>query len=152
MPSPNWNDDEELMRALRTALRTRVVDDQTLTAAQAAYSWLSLDADLELARIRYDSWLDEQVMVRGEAGESPRTLSFQGKHYGVEIELSAAGIEGQLIPPQAGQVTLMTAAGRHATATADTVGCFAFVSPPRGPVRLECSTDAGKFKTEWVTI
>jgi hypothetical protein len=152
MPSPKWSDDDELMRDLRTALQARVVDDRTMAAARVAYSWLTVDAELELARIRYDSCLDEPVTVRSQPAESPRTLSFRGKRYGVEIELSEGGIEGQLIPPQAGRVTLLTSAGRHATTTADVVGCFAFLSLPRGPVRLECLTEAGKFKTEWVTI
>jgi hypothetical protein len=140
------------MRDLTEALKTLAVDERFLEMARSAFAWHSVDVDLELAQMFYDSYLDEGVLVRGAGSGSHRTLAFQGEHLGVEIELSDTGIEGQLIPAQPGEVTLMTPKGSHARATADEIGCFAFPPPPPGPVRLECSTDGGRFTTEWVTV
>jgi hypothetical protein len=152
MLTSNWNDDDELVRDLGKALRAPAVDERVLAAARMAFIWRTVDTDLELAHLLHDSYLDEGLAVRGEGPGSPRTLAFQGEQFGVEIELGDAGIEGQLIPPQPGGVELMTAEGTYATATADDIGCFTFPSTPRGAMRLRCSTDAGSFTTEWVTL
>ncbi len=152
MPSPNWTDDDELMRDLTAALRVPEVDDQILSAARGAFAWRTVDMDLELIGLLDDSTLHDEVAVRDSATEAPRTLSFHGDHLGVEIELHDAGIEGQLIPAQPGTVTLVTPAGPHASVTADAVGCFALPASPGGPVRLECSTEQGRFVTVWITV
>jgi hypothetical protein len=152
MPSPNWNDDDELLADLRAALRTPAVDEQILTGARAAFAWRTVDTDLELIGLIYDSHTAEDVGVREAPAESARTLAFHGDRLGVEIELNDAGIEGQLIPAQPGLVTLVTADGPYAAVAADPVGCFSFPVPPGGPIRLECSTDAGRFVTVWITV
>ncbi|HEU4422027.1 MAG TPA: hypothetical protein VFR67_05730 [Pilimelia sp.] len=152
MPSPNWNDDDELMRDVRQALRPEPIDERILDAARAAFAWRTVDAELELIRILYDSQLEEAVGVRGRPPSIPRTLVFQDDDLGVEIEISDAGIEGQLIPPGPGEVSLQTAEGTPATTTADEVGCFAFPTPSRGPIRLECSLGTRRFTTQWITI
>jgi hypothetical protein len=152
MPSPNWNDDDELMLDLRAALRAPAVDEQVLAAARAAFAWRTVDADLELIGLLYDSHLEDGSLVRESPTESPRTLAFHGDNLGVEIELNDGGIEGQLIPAQPGMVTLVTADGPYAAAAADPVGCFSFPPPPSGPIRLECSTEAGRFVTVWITV
>jgi hypothetical protein len=152
MPSPNWNDDDDLMRDVRQALRPAPVDARILEAARAALSWRTVDAELELIGIFYDSHLDEAALVRGHTPGTPRTLVFHGDDLGVEIEVSDTGIEGQLIPPGPGEVILLTADGTRATVTADQVGCFTFTPALRGPVRLDCSLGAHRFVTEWITI
>jgi hypothetical protein len=152
MPSPDWNDDDELMCDLTDAVRPPVVDERILAAARAAFVWRVADTDLELAQMMDDWVVSDGVRSTDRAPGEPRTLAFQGERLGVEIELSDGRIEGQLIPPVPGRVTLMTSAGPHATVDADMVGCFAFRSPPRGPMRLDCSTREGRFVTEWVTI
>ncbi len=155
MSSPNWSDDDDLMVDIRTALHPTSVDGRVLEAARAAFSWRTVDAELdvelELAQLFYDSYLDEDTLVRGPSAGS-RTLTFQGEQLGVEVELSGTGIQGQLLPPNPGLVTLRTATGRYAAATADEVGCFALPAPPRGPMRLECVTDTGRMTTDWVTV
>jgi hypothetical protein len=151
MPSPNWTDDDKLLRDLRRALRPTAVDDRVIHAARAAFIWRNVDTDLELARMFYDSYLDEAVLVRGPLPGAPRTLVFRGEDLGVEIEFSEAGIEGQLVPPVPGTVTLMTPGGAHSTVTADDIGCFAFPGKLRGPLRLQCTVDGASFATEWIT-
>ena len=152
MPSPNWNDDDELLRDVGQALRTAPVDERILEAARAAFTWRTVDAELELIGVLYDSDLDDPVLVRGQPPSTPRTLVFQDDDLGVEIEISDTGMEGQLIPPGPGEVSLQTAGGARTTAAADEVGCFAFPPPSRGPIRLECSLGTRRFTTEWITI
>jgi hypothetical protein len=155
MSSPNWNDDDELMRDVRQAFRPEPVNQRILKAARAALSWLTIDADLELARVFYDSAVSAAGPVRGPGQESPRTLVFRGdddQSLGVEIELSDTGIEGQIVPPGQGVVTLMTPSGTNASTETDEVGCFAFPAVLRGPIRLECALEARRFTTEWITV
>jgi hypothetical protein len=156
--SPKWSDepsDDELLAELRAALREETVDDSVVQAAEAAFSWRTVDADLELLSLDTSAWLADAAPVRGGDPVLPRTLVFRGERRGerlsVEVEIDRAGIFGQLVPPQPGEVTLVTAAGPQATTTADEVGCFAFPAGTSGPVRLECHLDADRFVTEWVT-
>ena len=67
----------------------------------------------------------------------------------MEIEVEDNGIVVQLIPPQPGQVTLVTSDGPQAAAQADEVGCFTLPPPPPGPMRLDCELDGNRFVTEW---
>jgi hypothetical protein len=157
--SPGWSDDElsddELLAELRAAVAEEPVDASVIRAAEAAFSWRTVDADLELLSLDTSAWLTAGAQVRGGDPMTPRTLVFRGERRGerlsVEVEIDDAGIFGQLIPPQPGQVTLVTAAGPQATTLADEVGCFAFPAGTSGPLRLECHLDTDRFVTEWVT-
>jgi hypothetical protein len=150
MHSPNWSDDDELIRDLGEALRPIPAEQQIIDAARSAFDWRTADADLEFAALLYDSDLDSTVHVRGPLPASPRTLVFgHGTHH-VEMELSESGIEGQLVPPEAGLVRLVSVTGSSVEATADEVGCFAFPAQPRRPIRLECSLPGGRFATQWI--
>ncbi len=151
MSSRNWSDDDELVRDLREALRPVPDEQQIIDAARDAYAWRSFDADLELAELIYDSYLDESTLVRGPASSSPRALVFGHGALRVEIELNESGIEGQLVPPEPGTVRLLTVAGTAAETTADEVGCFSFPAPQRGPIRIACSFAGGELTTEWLT-
>jgi hypothetical protein len=152
MPSRNWNDDDALMGDLREALRPAPVDQQVIDAAWAAFAWGKHDPDLELAELLYDSFRDEDALVRGPLSSSPRTLVFGRGPLRVEIELSESGIEGQLVPPEpGGSVRLLTIAGTATETTADEVGCFAFAARREGPIRLVCALAGGRFATEWIT-
>jgi hypothetical protein len=148
----NWDDDDELMEDIRRALATADVDESVMSAARGAFAWRTVDADLALAELAYDSRLDDLVAVRGPSDGSIRILHFASGDLAVDIELSPTGIEGQLIPPRPGQVTMLTPDGPAATVTADEIGCFRFPNPPRGPMRLECVLEAGTFVTEWTVV
>jgi hypothetical protein len=150
MPSRNWSDDDELMQDLAAALRPTPVEPRMIDAARAAFAWRTVDADLELATLLYDSHLDGSAAVRGPAPGAPRALVFRSGRLGVEIELSDAGIEGQLIPPEPGVVRLLTVAGAQAETTADEVGCFTFAHRRRGPIRIEGVLATGTFATQWI--
>lgn len=157
MSLPGWSEDElsddELLAELTAAMQDEQVDDSVVRAAEAAFSWRTVDADLALLSLDTSDLLT--ASVRGDGQAPSRTLVFRGERHGerlsVEVEIDEAGISGQLVPPQSGQITLVTAAGPQATTQADEVGCFAFPAGPPGPLRLECHLDADRFVTDWVT-
>jgi len=148
--SPRWSDDE-LLRELRAALRESPACADIIRAAQAAFTWRTVDTDLEVLGLEEASELADTSLVRGSDPGAPRTLAFHGERLSVEIEIDETGIVGQLTPPQPGKVTLVTATGPQVTTQADDVGCFTLFPPAPGPLRLDCRVGADRFVTEWVT-
>ena len=151
MCSPEWTDDE-LLQELRSALQEEPVAESVIRAAQAAFTWRTVDAELELLSLDAGDELAAGALVRGGGPGAPGSFAFHGERLSVEIEVDGAGIVGQLTPAQPGQVTLVSAEGPQATAQADKVGCFALPPPAPGPLRLDCRLGADHFVTEWVTI
>lgn len=149
MTSAQWDDDDELLAELRAALEAPPVPEHVATAAKAAYTWRTIDEELAFAALVYDSALADPALVRG-AG--PRTLLFEGDRLSVEIEVNEEGVVGQLIPPQAGLVRLLDAAGTFAETQADEVGCFLLPRPERGPVRLICRSGEDAVGTPWLPL
>jgi hypothetical protein len=149
--SPEWTDDE-LLQELRSALQEEPVAESVIRAAQAAFTWRTVDAELELLSLDARDELAAGALVRGGEPGAQRGFAFHGERLSVEIEVDGAGIVGQLTPPQPGQVTLVTAEGPQATAQADEIGCFTFPPPAPGPLRLDCQVGGDHFVTEWVTI
>lgn len=152
MSSPRWSDDE-LLQELGAALQELPVDESVIRSAEAAFTWRTVDADLEFLGLVAGSGLTAGTLVRGSGPGAPRTLVFRGERLSVEAEIDEDGMVGQLIPAQPGQVTLVTADGPQATTEADELGCFAFPPPVSGgALRLACRLDGGHYSTEWVTI
>jgi hypothetical protein len=150
MNSP-WTDDE-LLHELAAALCEEPVDDSIVRAAQGAFAWRTVDADLIVLELDSSATATAGAAVRAGASAAPRTLAFHGEQLSVEIEIDEDGIVGQLTPPQPGRVRLLTVAGPGASTQADEVGCFAFPSPVSGPIRLDCRVDDEHFVTQWVTV
>lgn len=150
MNSPQWSDDD-LLRELGAALREEPVDETAIRAAEAAFTWRTVDAELEIIALDADSGLVGTAQVRGRP-DPPRTLTFHGERVGAELEIDEDGLIGQLIPPGSGQVTLVTADGPQETTLTDEVGGFTLPRPPPGPMRLECTLGADHFITEWMTL
>jgi hypothetical protein len=149
--SPKWSDDE-LLSELGCALQESPVAESIIRAGHAAYTWRTVDAELELLALVAESELADSALVcRGET-TVPCTLAFQGAQLSVEIEIDDAGIVGQLTPPRPGQVTLVRPSGPQATTRTDDVGGFAFPPPAPGPLRLACTMGDDRFVTEWVTV
>jgi hypothetical protein len=149
MTSP-WTD-EELMYELGAALGEEELEESFIRAAQMAFTWHNVDAELETIGLAASGELAGVARVRGGGRGSPRLLSFHGGQVSVEVEVDEAGMVGQLTPAGPGQVTLITADGPQATATADEVGGFS-LPPASGPIRLDCVCGAGRFITEWTTL
>ena len=133
-----------------------------IRAAREAFSWRMTDADIELFTLVADYGLEAGRVRSSPAGAGaqvsdggghrrPQALVFQGERMSVQIEIDESGIVGQLIPPQPGQVTLVTADGPQATTQADEVGCFSLPMPGSGPLRLDCQLGDYHFLTEWAT-
>ena len=150
MSSPHWTDDE-LLRELRDALQEPSVDERHIRAAQAAFTWRTVDADLEILGLETELAPAGAAQVRGSPG-SPRMFTFHGERLSVEIEIDEDGIVGQLTPPGPARVTLLTTDGPQAATEADEVGCFSLPPPPPGPMRLDCQCGADRFLTEWTSV
>jgi hypothetical protein len=151
MPWRNWHDDEELLRDIAEAVRPEPHEQLVRESARTVRAWHFGDVDRAIAALLYDSHTDGLIAVRGPVSGAPRNLVFALGDLRVEIELSDAGIEGQLIPPEAGTVWLIDAGGPVAETTADEVGCFSFPAGRRGPVRIECAVAGRRLATEWIT-
>ncbi|MGC4891598.1 hypothetical protein [Micromonospora sp. DT227] len=145
-------DDAALTAELGAALReTGSVPEEFLTAARAAFAWRNVDQEMALAELMFDSACDTTPALTRSAG-STRTLSFRSAVVALEIEVSDAGIVGQLSPPRGGRVSAQTASGTYAEAPVDAVGFFSLGAPPPGPVRLRAHTDGYVVATTWVSL
>jgi hypothetical protein len=145
--------DEGVLRALRElALRDDPVPGEVKAAAEAAFSWRTIDADL--ASLTYDSLLDEErlIGVRGPGG--PRQLTFEGAGLTMEVEVGDdRAVIGQLVPPSTATVELRWPGGATAV-EADDLGRFGLPPAPRGPVSLRCLAAGGAapVTTDWLTL
>jgi hypothetical protein len=159
-PSLPLDDDALLARLRRVAGHMEPVPLTALIAARAAIEWRGLDA--ELAALVHDSAVDAHVLaVRGVAA-GPRALTFAVPDLTIEIETEVAGetgalsLAGQLVPPQAADVTI-----RHGeqmiAVRADERGRFAARGVAPGPLSLRCRLDAASgdsrlVETAWLTV
>jgi hypothetical protein len=149
---PHWDDDVILLADLGTALaQARTVPADWVAVAGATFAWHTVDADLALAELMFDSARDPALAVRSGSA-SARTLTFGGTGVTVEIEVSPAGIAGQLTPASDGQVTCQTADGTYGESPVDAVGGFVLPPPPTGPVRLQARTRDYTVATTWVCL
>ncbi len=127
------------------------MDERLIRAAQAAFTWRTVDADLEILSLETELTVRDTALVRDAGQGSPRVFTFHGERLSVEIEIDDDGIVGQLTPPGPARVTLVTPDGPQAAADADEVGCFSLPAPPPGPMRLDCQRGSEHFLTEWTT-
>ncbi|MFB6721174.1 hypothetical protein ACFCV3_13475 [Kribbella sp. NPDC056345] len=153
MTETDWNDDGQLLEALRDALVTeQEVPAAFVEAGKAAFAWRTIDA--ELAALTYDSaWAGlEEASVRSAESATLRALTFASDGWTIEIELTPEGLLGQLDPPAAGEITAGTDSGVLATGRIDELGFFVLKPLPKAPYRLTCVLDDGPtILTGWVT-
>lgn len=148
-----WHDDAALLADLGEALHEpEQVPDAFLTAARAALTWRTVDDELTLAELRFDSACDPAPAGLTRSGTGVRLLAFRGGEVGVEIEVGPEGIVGQLTPGHAGRVHTEAPTGVVEATTADQAGFFTLGPPPAGPVRLAAQTPAHRFVTSWVSL
>jgi len=147
------DDDHALTAELGAALwAIGPVPEEFLVAARAAFTWRTVDRDLALAELTFDSACDAEPAGLTRSAGSARTLSFRSGPVVLEIEVTDAGIVGQLSPPHGGRVSAQTASGSYDEAVVDTVGFFSLSPPPPGPVRLRAQTDEYLVATAWVSL
>jgi hypothetical protein len=149
--SPRSDDEAAVLTELGAALREAdEVPDEFVAAALAALTWRTIDA--ELAELTFDSAADVALATRTRYGASARTLTFGAGEVSVEIEVTEAGIVGQLSPSAGGSVVCQTPAGTFDEAPVDDVGCFVLRTPPSGPVRLRAESAGHAVATSWVCL
>jgi hypothetical protein len=151
MASPP-GDDEALLAGLREAeAEAAAVPPEFLAAARGALAWRTVDTDLAIAELTFDSARDAELATRSGGGPV-RLLAFGSPEVTVEFEVTAEGIAGQLSPVSDGQVTCQTAAGDFDEAPVDDTGCFLLRAPASGPVRLRARTGDYTVATSWVCL
>src|SRR6202047_1942610 len=119
-----WDDDDRLLAELGESLRAReAVPPEFIYAAEAAFAWHNIDA--ELAQLTYDSSLDPDnaVAMRAEAA-SIRALTFTSTHLTIELEVTQDALLGQITPAQAGVIKIQPRDGAETEFPADEIGCF----------------------------
>jgi hypothetical protein len=132
----DWDSDEVLLDALRDALNTPSEDvpPEFVEAAKAAFTWRNIEEELLLIT-SYDSVLDDTLFARARSTSTARQLVFDANDVSLQVEVSSAGLTGQLMPAS-GSVTLVTPSGDHETAVVDELGMFVMGVAPRGPVKF----------------
>ncbi|WP_433528813.1 hypothetical protein ACQPYA_21055 [Micromonospora sp. CA-263727] len=146
-------DDDRLTAELGAALwDAGSVPEEHLTAARAAFAWRTTDAELALAALIFDSACEPEPAGLTRSAGSARTLSFRSGPVLLEIEVSDAGIVGQLSPAGGGRVSARTAHGTYDEAPVDAVGLFSLEVPPAGPIQLRARTGRYLVATEWVCL
>ena len=126
------------------------VPAQLQQTAVEAYTLYSLDT--QLAELTFDS-LVHGIPVRG-AVDAPRMLTFRADELTVDIEVTAHGLMGQVLPPQGARIEVLSG-GQLASPpalTADDMGRFAGELRVTGPFALRLRTDAEVVMTEWLRV
>ncbi|WP_157465595.1 hypothetical protein [Cellulomonas sp. Leaf395] len=155
-PAVNWSDDDALAAELADALIEGPLYDRVLAGAAIAFRthrrMVADDDQLDfiLLSLVHDSRITGDVVgVRDRTGGAARTLVFQGDDLGVEVEVQPDAIDGQLIPPRPGQITVHAPEGVVTTVETDEVGCFRVELEAGGLLRLECKSAGSRCVTEW---
>jgi hypothetical protein len=150
---PPWDDDDALLADFRAAMtEAPPVPDEFTAAARGALAWRTVDTDLFLAELAFDSSLHSELATRAAPGTATRMLVFDGGGYRLEAEIGADGIIGQVTPADGGRVSCQTATGTHDETSLDELGCFELAVPPRGPVRLHVESAGRTVATAWVNL
>lgn len=146
-----WDDDQRLLDDLADALRTAGQASALAEYGKGAYAWRTVDEDLFLASLSFDSSL-ERVPERSSDPGDARVLEFTAPPLSLELEVMPDRVVGQILPPGAGTIVVEAADGVTFQVDADDVGFFQLDRMPRGPVRLRCDTPAGRLVTDWVRL
>jgi hypothetical protein len=146
-------DDEELLAALRQALRAQnQVPPQFIEAAKSAFAWHNIDA--ELAQLTYDSTrdADRPMGVRSDSA-SIRALTFTAARLTIEMEVADDSLVGQIVPGEAAVLNVQPRIGNPQDVIADEIGRFSIYPIPTVPFRLQCRTASGTDTvTGWITL
>jgi len=152
MSTQGWDDDQALLADLGDAWREVAPVAAALTArAHAAYSWRTVDDDLLLASLRFDSAVEPVTSSRA-GGDGPRILVFSSTPLSMELEVLPDQIVGQLVPPGIADIVVETEAGPAARVRSDERGYFLISPLPASPMRMRCETSTGRLVTDWVSL
>lgn len=153
MTSRSSDDDEILLAQIRKGAGESGAMAETIRRiARSAFATRARDPSRLLARLSYDSLLEETGSVRGAGGEDRRVVTFEAPTLSIEIEVTGERLLGQVVPPAEVAVEMMTPDGVAGRATADRLGCFTLPGPPLGPVRFGCRAGGELVLTDWVRL
>jgi hypothetical protein len=151
-PMPGWDDDQRLLDDLGAAVRAVGTLARTVAEhGRAAWTWSTVDDELLLACISFDSLLEPLGIVRSES-DAGRMLVFTADPLSVELEVEPDGIIGQVVPPGPARIQLEASDGTVQETVTDDLGCFWLLAIPDGPVRLRCDSGADRLITRWVEL
>jgi hypothetical protein len=154
MTNSVWKDDDGLLADLAAAVRDIAPMIPAVTQrGRAAYAWRTVDDELLLAGMSFDSEVDLAAATRDDAS-GPRVLVFDAAGISVELEISTDQVAGQILPPAAGTVTveLQDQPAGTMLVRADELGFFVLPPLPAGLARLRCDTGTATLVTEWVRL
>jgi hypothetical protein len=155
MTHPAWDDDETLLADLAAALNDIApMRDAVAERGRGAYTWRTIDDELALAGISFDSMLETASDLRDGDDGAPRVLIFDAEGISVELEVAPDRVAGQILPPSAGQILVEMQDAPEATITveADDLGFFVLPSITARIMRLRCETSTARLVTEWVRL
>ncbi|WP_183095589.1 hypothetical protein [Nocardioides stalactiti] len=148
-----WNDDELLAELAAAVAEETAVSDRRRAAAQAAFTWRTVDA--ELAELLHDSALDAGAAVRS-GGDGPRTLSFRRAAVTLEVEIDGDVVLGEVIDESGvgdpATVTLQRPGVDDVVVEADASGFFRIEGVGAGSVRFVVARSGWILTTPWATI
>ncbi|HEU0090273.1 MAG TPA: hypothetical protein VFQ77_21895 [Pseudonocardiaceae bacterium] len=146
-------DDDQLLRELGAALHSaRPITNDDLGRARAAFTWRTVDEELALATLVYDSSVAERPLVRSASLPGSRTLVFEADTVAVEVDATPDALVGRVVPAGRADISLLTLDGPVSATTADDMGSFVLPTAPPGPVRLRCQTATAHLVTDWVRL
>jgi hypothetical protein len=151
MTQHRWDDDQHMLDDLSDALREAALAGTLAEYGRGAYAWRTVDQDLLLASLDFDSSL-ERVQERRSDPDDARVLVFTAPPLSLELEVMPDRMVGQIIPPGPGEIRVEAADGVTFHVEADDAGFFHLPGMPRGPVRLRCDTPTGRLVTDWVRL
>ncbi|CAM5269354.1 hypothetical protein [Streptomyces fumanus] len=135
--------EEELRRA------AAILDPVPAELSRLAVEAFALhDLDARLAELTFDSLIDG-IPVRGES-DPPRMLTFHAGEVSLDVEVSAQGLIGQVLPPQPARIEVLSGPGTARPLAADDLGRFTADVAPAGPFALRLRAGGEVVVTEWL--
>lgn len=144
----DMGDDELLVELARAVAEAELVTDGQREAAQAAFTWRTVDQ--ELAELLHDSAL-EMTGVRG-ADDAPRTLSFASGALTLEVEIDGDVVLGQVVGGAAESVVLQRSISDDQPLDVDPAGFFRLDGVAPGPIRFVVQAGDWTLTSPWVAI
>ena len=144
----DMGDDELLVELARSVAEAELVTDGQREAAQAAFTWRTVDQ--ELAELLHDSAL-EMTGVRG-ADDAPRTLSFASGALTLEVEIDGDVVLGQVVGGAAESVVLQRSISDDQPLAVDPAGFFRLDGVAPGPIRFVVQAGDWTLTSPWVAI
>jgi hypothetical protein len=121
--------------------------------ARASFGWRDVSA--QVARLEFDSAVDDDDLARVRTISAARRLSFRSEAFSLVLEVHEGPrrIVGR-IEPSTPMIVELRQPTTESSVSPDEFGYFSFDGVSRGAVSLRCTLSAGgaAVDTEWVTL